>query len=97
MKNKEDILKILKNLKEDLKKQYKVKKLGLFGSYTNDEQNETSDIEILVEFEEGADLIDFSGLALFLEEQFNEKVDFVPKNAIKEELRSVIFNQVIYP
>ena len=96
MLNKNEILKTLKNLKTELKNQYKVKKLGLFGSYVSEVHKDTSDIDILVEFEEGADLFNFVGLSLFLEEKFKHKVDVVPKNALREEIKDNIFKKVIY-
>ena len=94
--NKEEILSILKNLKSEIKTKYRVKNLGLFGSYVKKEQKETSDLDILVEFEEDADLFHLVGLTLFLEENFNIKVDVVSKSALKKELRENILHEVIY-
>ena len=94
--NKEEILSILKSLKSEIKTKYRVKNLGLFGSYVKKEQKETSDIDILVEFEEDADLFHLIGLSLFLEENFNIKVDVVSKPALKKELRDIILQEVIY-
>jgi len=95
-KKKEEILRILKKLKEDIKIKYKVKSIGIFGSYINNEQTDDSDIDFLVEFEENADLFHYVGLILFLEEQFNKKVDVISKPALKEELRKSILQEVIY-
>ncbi len=94
--NKEEILSIVKNLKSEIKTKYRVKNLGLFGSYVKKEQQEASDIDILVDFEEDADLFHLIGLSLFLEENFNVKVDVVSKSALKEELRDNILQEVIY-
>jgi len=94
--NKEEILSLLKNLKSEIKTKYRVKNLGLFGSYVKKEQQEASDIDILVDFEEDADLFHLIGLSLFLEENFNVKVDVVSKSALKEELRDNILQEVIY-
>ena len=96
MLSKKEILNVLTNLKTEFKNKYKVKQLGLFGSFASDEPQETSDIDILVDFEEGADLFNFIGLSLFLEEEFKCKVDVVPKNALKEELKEKILKTVIY-
>jgi len=96
MLNKEEIVKRLRTLKVDLKKRFKVKKIGLFGSYVNESQKKESDIDILVEFEDGADLFDLSGLSIFLEEIFKQKVDIVSKNALRSELKEIILDQVIY-
>ncbi len=42
---------ILKKLSEIDKNKYGFSKIGLFGSYSKDEQTENSDIDILVEME----------------------------------------------
>ena len=79
-----------------MKLKHRAKNLGLFGSYVKKEQKETSDIDILVEFEDDADLFHLIGLSLFLEENFNIKVDVVSKSALKKELRENILQEVIY-
>ena len=94
--NKEDILIKLKNLKEEIKTNYKVKTIGLFGSYVNNKQTDTSDIDLLVEFEDDADLFHFIGLSRYLEEIFNTKVDVISKPSLKEELKQHILEEVIY-
>lgn len=57
---------------------YKAKIVGLFGSYVRGVQTESSDVDILVRFLEGATLLDLVGLANFLEEELHVKVDIVP-------------------
>ena len=47
-------------------KKYKVKKIGLFGSYVRGEQRENSDIDFIVEFEEPS-FDNFMDLAFYLE------------------------------
>ncbi len=96
MLSKKEILKTLTNLKKILKDKYKVKELGLFGSYASETHKDISDIDLLVEFGEDADLFDFIGLSLFLEEKFRCKVDVVPINALREELKDSILKTVIY-
>ena len=94
--DKEEILNVLKNLKKELRDQYKIIELGLFGSFAKNEQKKDSDIDLLVDFEENADLLDLIGASIFLEEKLNHKVDLVSKNAIREELRKNILEKVIY-
>ena len=96
MLSKKEILNTLTYLKKELIEKFKVKELGLFGSYANETQKDISDIDILVAFEDNADLFDFVGLSLFLEEKFKCKVDVVPRNAIREELKDSILKTVIY-
>jgi len=92
----EKILNTLKRLKEDLNTNFRVKTIGLFGSYVKIEQKNTSDIDLLVEFEEDADLFHLVGLSRYLEEVFKSKVDVISKPAIKEELKQRILEEVIY-
>ena len=96
LKNKEKILSTLKNLMDELKTNYHVKKIGLFGSYITNSQKKTSDIDLLVEFDENADLFHLIGLSRYLEEIFETKVDVVSKRAIKEDLKQNILKEVIY-
>ncbi len=97
MKNKDEILKILEKLREEIRKKYKVKAIGLFGSVIRKEQKETSDIDVLVDFEDDADLFDLIGLALFLEDKLNQKVDVVSKGALREEIKEGVLKEVTYP
>lgn len=94
--NKEDILIKLKNVKEEIKTNYKVKTIGLFGSYVNNKQTDTSDIDFLVEFEDDADLFHFIGLSRYLEKIFNTKVDVISKPSLKEDLKQHILQEVVY-
>ncbi|GBE17935.1 nucleotidyltransferase domain protein [archaeon BMS3Abin16] len=96
MKSREEILRTLDDLKGVLKKRYKVKKIGLFGSFVRADQSPGSDVDILVSFDEGADLLDLVGLGLFLEERLGQKVDVVPEAALKLELRESVLKQVAY-
>ena len=82
---------------DELKANYHVKKIGFFGSYVTNSQKETSDIDLLVEFDENADLFHLIGLSRYLEEIFGTKVDVVSKRAIKADLKQYIFKEVIYP
>lgn len=96
LKSKEKILKTLKNLKDDLNKVYRVKTIGLFGSYVNNKQKDASDIDFLVEFEDDADLFHLVSLSRYLEDIFNVRVDVVSKSSLKEDLKQSILQEVIY-
>ena len=90
------IIKIIKSLDEEVKKEYKAKLLGIFGSYTRDEQKEKSDLDVLVNFLEGASLFDFVGLADFLEEKLGIRVDVVPADTIRKEIKRQVLKEAIY-
>lgn len=92
----ERIIKTLKSLEREIKKKYKAEIIGIFGSYVRREEHAGSDIDVLVEFESGADLIHFVGLSLFLEEKLGLKVDVVPYDAIRIELKENILKEAVY-
>lgn len=96
MKNKKEIIKELEQLKEEIRQKYKVKQIGVFGSVVRNKHDNVSDIDILVDFENNADFFDFVGLSLFLEEKLNEKVDIVPKRALREEIKETVLREVSY-
>ena len=79
----------------ELAARYRVRGLSLFGSFARGEAKGSSDIDLIVEFEEGADLFDLVGLSLYLEEKLGRAVDVVPKNAVREELSREIFGETL--
>ena len=93
----EKIMERLRTLKPELAVCHKVKEIGLFGSFIRGEQRETSDIDLLVDFEEGADLLDLVGLAQCLKQRLHRKVDLVTRNALREELRETVLKEVASP
>jgi len=95
MITKRDILLKLKELKPMLYTDYSVKEIGLFGSYSNNTYTENSDIDILVELEKPIGWKFFS-LELYLESIFEKKIDLVTKNALKQQIKDIILNQVTY-
>jgi predicted nucleotidyltransferase len=96
MKTLEEIKKLLGRYRQELKEKFKVKEIGIFGSTIREERRQTSDIDLLVDFEDDADLFDLMGLGLFLEEKLNQKVDVVPKRAIREEIKERVLKEVVY-
>jgi len=86
----------LKRLKPALSRKFKVKHLGLFGSYVKGQARRSSDIDILVEFSKVIDLLDFVALEKYLTEQTGAKIDLVSIKALRPEFRSTILNEVIY-
>ena len=96
MKKIEDIKKTLIKLKPFLKEKYKVKEVGIFGSYVKNKQKKRSDLDILVEFEEAPSLIEFIEMENFLSDKLKIKVDLVIKKALKPHIGKVILKEVIY-
>lgn len=95
-KNLEEIKRILRENKEVLKKEFKIKKIGIFGSYVHNRQKEESDVDILVEFEEVPSLLKFIHIENYLSELLGVKVDLVTRNALKPYIGKIILKEVMF-
>lgn len=95
MITKKYILDKLGELKPILHREYSVKQIGLFGSFSDDSNTSESDIDLLVEFEKPIGWKYFS-LEIYLESVFGRKIDLVTKNALKKQLKDRILSQVQY-
>jgi hypothetical protein len=91
-----EILDLLRSLKSDLTLRYKVRTIGVFGSYARKEARAESDVDILVEFKEGADLFDLIELSQYLEEKIGRHVDLATPRALRQEIRECVFRDVVY-
>lgn len=93
-----EVEKIIKKLNENmptLREKYKVKTLGIFGSYIRGEQKKSSDLDILVEFQEPVGLFKFMELEEFLEKNTGVKIDLVSRKALKPRIGKHILEEVI--
>jgi len=97
MKTLEEIKSILAERKEELRQKYKVKEIGIFGSFVKGKQRKRSDIDILVEFEEPIGLFEFIDLEEYLGKLLDSKVDLVSKGALKPRIGEHILKEVVYP
>jgi predicted nucleotidyltransferase len=80
-----------------LNKNFHVKEIGIFGSYVKGVLDRYSDIDILVEFEDGhRDFFNYMRLKYYLENMFRRKVDLIMKKAIKPMLKKRILSEVEY-
>lgn len=82
MLNKEKILEILRNKYPYIASEYGVKRIGLFGSYAKEKQTETSDVDIIAEFERPIGL-KFVEFAEYLEEILGRKADVLTPEGVK--------------
>jgi predicted nucleotidyltransferase len=85
----------LRSLQPQLAARYHTRQMALFGSVARGEQTPTSDVDLLVDFDEKATLFDLTGLALYLEDQLGCPVDVVPRRALRSELRVQVLNEAI--
>lgn len=94
MKSREEIIKILQQAKPELKRLYGVKRLGLFGSYARGQQQEESDVDIVVEVDPSIGL-KFVDLADTLESLLGVRVEVISRRAIKPRNWEVIQEELI--
>ena len=69
---------------------------GIFGSVARGNHKKASDLDILVDFGSEADLLDWVGLAQFLEEKLCRPVDLVPLRSLRPEIKKQILAEAIY-
>ena len=90
------IKEIIKQDKKQLEVNYKVKKIGIFGSYIRGKSNSKSDLDILVEFTEPIGLFKFMDLEEHLQEKLQVKIDLVSKKALRPYIGKYILKEVEY-
>ena len=97
MKTVEELKTILTAHKKELREKYAVREIGFFGSYVRGEQKKKSDVDVLVEFEESANisLLDFIGFENYLSEILGVKVDLVEKHALKPRIGKHVLEEVV--
>ena len=96
MRRLEEIQEILRQKKPILRERFKVKEIGIFGSFVRGEETDTSDLDILVELERPVGLIKFVGLQNYLSDELGEKVDLVAKSALRPRIKKNILSEVVY-
>ena len=98
MKTLDEIKIQLELLKPVLKEKFQVETIGIFGSYSQGQQNQKSDVDILVTFSEpnDIDLLDFIAFKQFLNRKLKTKGDLVQKDALKTRIKEKILQETIY-
>ena len=90
------IKEILANRREQilsLAAKYGAYNVRVFGSVANGLANEKSDVDFLVELEDGRTLFDLGGLLMDLQELLQRKVDIVTENGLHWYIKDKILNE----
>ncbi len=82
MKTREEVIDCLRKNKPHLQSRFPLKSIALYGSYARNDQTETSDKDLLVEFSEPVGF-EFLDLHEALENLLENKIDLTTRNAIK--------------
>ncbi|NOS90211.1 MAG: nucleotidyltransferase family protein [Methylococcaceae bacterium] len=77
----------------NLAKLHGVKSISLFGSMVRDDISDNSDVDFLVELEQGRDLFDLGELLMDLQALLQRKVDLVTKNALHPRIYSEVIKE----
>jgi predicted nucleotidyltransferase len=91
----EEIKRTIGEHRPTLEKQFKVKTIAIFGSYARGEQEEGSDVDILVEFSEPIGFFAFLDLEEYLEALLGTGVDLVSKKALKPRIGENILREMV--
>jgi predicted nucleotidyltransferase len=95
MRTCEELLGVMRDELPHIQDKFSVRKLGVFGSFTRNEADDGSDVDVLVEF--GKPTFDnFMDLAFFLEDLIGREVDLVTTGALDQYTRPVVENEVVW-
>jgi len=95
--NVNEIRRKLRKKKDYIKKTFYVREIGIFGSFARKEESAKSDVDILIEFEEGhKDFFNYMRLKYYLKELLGKEVDLVIKGAVKPRLKERILSETEY-
>ena len=92
---KQDILSVLVQNKSELENRFKVRHLGIFGSYARGDQRPDSDVDILVDIDPSVGL-EFVTLAEEIEQLLGLPIELVSRRAIKPNKLKYIEQDLIY-
>jgi predicted nucleotidyltransferase len=90
----EEVIAVLRGRVQDLRR-FGVRSLELFGSLARDEAHAASDVDVLVEFDDGPTFDQFMDLKFFLEDLLARRVDLVTRAALKPRMRPVVEREAV--
>ena len=85
----------LRDLMPQLRREYNVESIALFGSYVRKENREGSDLDVLITFREPPSLLRFIALEQHLSEKLGVKVDLVMREALKPNIGKHILKEAV--
>ena len=91
----EEAITTLRGYLPALRRDFGVRRIALFGSTARGDARENSDLDILVDFENGPTFLSFMGLKFFLEDHLHRRVDLVTPDALKPRLRRVVEREAV--
>lgn len=98
MNTQKEILDFLRQNRKFLLENYHITKIGLFGSFAKNEQREHSDVDLLIDLEEGVENIHDLKLSLknYLKNSLGRNVDLAREKYLKPYAKKYILRDVVY-
>lgn len=78
-----------------LAKTHGAKHVRVFGSMARGDAGPGSDVDFLVELEEGRDLFDLGALLMDLQDLLHRKVDMVTEEALNQDIRVTVLKEAV--
>ncbi len=91
--NLEALLTKIRELLPVLREQYRVRTLEVFGSFVRGEEDQNSDLDLLVTFDEPPTLFRYIALENQLSDALGVKVDLVMKDSLKPTIAKYILEE----
>jgi hypothetical protein len=92
----DEIRELIEQHRSELKRQFHVEQIGVFGSYARGDQKKRSDVDFLVTFDKPVSYFTLGGLYTYLKEIVGTDVDVVPREDLRPEFREHVLNEVVY-
>lgn len=95
MKTFDEIRTILHDHDRELRNQYGITGLSVFGSVVRGEAREDSDIDILATFNQPVGLLKLISAEYYLSDLLGSKVDLIPSDEVRPELQARIYSEAV--
>jgi predicted nucleotidyltransferase len=79
----------------EIARRYGASNVRIFGSVARGQADEKSDIDFLVDLEQGRSLLDLGGLLMELRELLGKPVDVATEGLLKERIRARVMNEAV--
>lgn len=96
MKTRNEFVVALISLKGELESRFHVKSIGIFGSVARNENTDTSDLDLIVDFSEPVGMFKFLELRDYLRLALDTDIDLTTPRALKPAIRQTVEKDVLY-
>jgi predicted nucleotidyltransferase len=98
IKTQEEVISFLREHRNLLHEKYAIKEIALFGSFARNEQQDDSDIDLLIELQDGTQNIHDlkEDLRIFLVNSFERSVDLARFKYLKPYAKKYILKDILY-